>query len=746
MNERHLGQMKAAFPLSYSQRKSLYTWLSRPGEPVMAVNGPPGTGKTTLLQSIVANKLVESVLTGQPGVILACSANNQAVTNIIDSFTKKDDNELEIRWLPDVTGYAVYLPSASKPAEALRHINYMKPDGEGLFARLETPDYLQRARKEYLRQGSVRFGETFSAVSSLVERLRIRVASTGRKLEEARMLWTQYQGVQDEILREYRPRMAAAGSYETKEGMLSPKLLEQDIVMLEELTEKTLAYFRHEPVLRKLGCWLRIGAAMENRRAELNVVFRRSPVRPELLPERIPGPAVVLNGIDRLIALARRCLESIRQWQGWQEGMEQAWPDCLKKDPAFFRHSPADEATAFYDALDTTLRYQAFVDAVHYWEGRWIEETDAFLARTPAEQRKRGEDATKARWRRRAMLTPCFVSTFYMAPRFFSYARYAGKDGSGQSVFDSSPTTGFIDCLIVDEAGQVPPEVGAAVFALAAQAMVVGDVKQIEPVWNILPKVDLGNLKREGLLDADEKTAEEVYMPKGFLSSSGSIMQMAQNACGFTEPQGAERGAMLVEHRRCYNEIIGYCNELAYHGLLRPLRGPAKADALYPPMSCVHVDGKSVVQNKDRYNEAECRAICRWLADRKEAIEKRYVDGKDYRCLEDIVGILTPFVGQKKRLRQTLRQAGFDADRFKLGTVHALQGAERPIVLFSAVYGPGEVGTLFFDAGNKPNMLNVAVSRAKDCFIVFANTRIFDPQADTPSGVLARHLGCKNHG
>jgi phosphatidylserine/phosphatidylglycerophosphate/cardiolipin synthase-like enzyme len=44
---------------------------------------------------------------------------------------------------------------------------------------------------------------------------------------------------------------------------------------------------------------------------------------------------------------------------------------------------------------------------------------------------------------------------------------------------------------------------------------------------------------------------------------------------------------------------------------------------------------------------------------------------------------------------------------------------------------------MFFDMG--PNLLNVAVSRAKDSFLVFGDMRIFDPSKDTlPSGKLAR--------
>lgn len=51
---------------------------------------------------------------------------------------------------------------------------------------------------------------------------------------------------------------------------------------------------------------------------------------------------------------------------------------------------------------------------------------------------------------------------------------------------------------------------------------------------------------------------------------------------------------------------------------------------------------------------------------------------------------------------------------------------------------------MFFDRDNKPNMLNVAVSRAKDNFIVFANTKILDKNKKTPSGILANHLTYEN--
>ena len=70
-------------------------------------------------------------------------------------------------------------------------------------------------------------------------------------------------------------------------------------------------------------------------------------------------------------------------------------------------------------------------------------------------------------------------------------------------------------------------------------------------------------------------------------------MKMAQNASGFKETGLHEKGVLLTEHRRCYNEIITYCNVLAYDGQLVPLRGKATSDLLFPPMYCIHVEGQS---------------------------------------------------------------------------------------------------------------------------------------------------------
>jgi hypothetical protein len=66
--------------------------------------------------------------------------------------------------------------------------------------------------------------------------------------------------------------------------------------------------------------------------------------------------------------------------------------------------------------------------------------------------------------------------------------------------------------LIVDEAGQVLPEVAAASFALAKKALVIGDTEQIAPIWNSLPRIDIGNMVEENILPGGTRKISRMPM------------------------------------------------------------------------------------------------------------------------------------------------------------------------------------------------------------------------------------------
>ncbi len=733
-NHLHLGQMGFEFPISISQRKSLNSFLQA-NDKVFAVNGPPGTGKTTLLQSIVANKLVESAIEGTKApLILACSTNNQAVTNIIDSFSKSKtkSGSLEGRWLPDIEGYATFLPASGKTEAELIGINYKKLNGDGLFNEIENYSYLAKAKSCFMDSCSNYFNDQIVSIDSAILKLQNEIISSQTTLKNATVCWKEYLKTEDTFLNSYQ-------SVNTKkyysDSILNANPFKTDINALTKLEERIILYFNTESIIRKLLCFLGFKSALKSRASEIRILLRDSLIADS--KELVYSKVGILDPIDHKITTARLIIKSIENWKEWKvQNSIYGNPPKTKEEYWEFEYLKIKnkaKPNCFYDELDVSIRHKNFQLALHFWEGKYLLKLESDLIDPNFD--KKGLTSVTNRWQRQAMLTPCFVSTFFMAPKFFSSYKFLTKGDDGKNIFDNPPLYDFIDLLIVDEAGQVTPEVGVATFSLAKQAVIVGDIKQIEPVWNILKKIDMGNLKKSELLDNyDDLLYETKYDPKGFLASTGSIMKMAQNACNFKENGLNEKGVLLLEHRRCYDEIINYCNALAYNGQLIPLKGKANDNLIFPPMYCIHVEGNSKAINSSLSNQNEAEAIVNWLISNKHIIEEKY--GK----LEKSVGIITPFVGQKNSLRYSLKKAGFNMSILKLGTVHALQGAEREIILFSMVYGKGDSKNMFFDRDNKPNMLNVAVSRAKDNFIVFANTDIFDKNARTPSGILANHL------
>ncbi len=156
----HCGQFGDSFPLARSQRLAVHRFMeTREGE-ILPVTGPPGTGKTTFLQSIVASLWVDAACRGKPPpIIAACGATNQSVTNILDSFAGAESSLglFAERWLPDVRSYGTFCCSKTKAEESRRYQLELR-DGEGFSFEREQPDFLEEGRKYFLQRAGSCFG------------------------------------------------------------------------------------------------------------------------------------------------------------------------------------------------------------------------------------------------------------------------------------------------------------------------------------------------------------------------------------------------------------------------------------------------------------------------------------------------------------------------------------------------------------------------------------------------------------
>jgi hypothetical protein len=395
--------------------------------------------------------------------------------------------------------------------------------------------------------------------------------------------------------------------------------------------------------------------------------------------------------------------------------------------------SDADKARTW--VADCHTRFHLFRLACHYWEGRWLLEMEMNLDEIVASHRKTGRKTVEPRWHRRMMLTPCAVSTFASLPGKMSFGLKSGGEWGTGYLFD------FIDLLIVDEAGQVLPEIAAPSFTLAKRALVIGDTQQIEPISSVSKAVDIGNLKSAGFLKETYAEADLATLSStGIRSVDGSVMRLAQQACPFEPYPDLERGLYLFEHRRCYDEIINFSNKLCYKGSLKPMRGNAPDGRILPSMGYLHIDGMALSYGGSRANVTEAATIADWILENRSLIEGHYqkLDEKYQGAkLEDLVGIVTPFGRQVREIKDACAARGISS-KMTIGTVHSLQGAERPIIIFSSVYSKHADGQ-FIDMS--PSMLNVTVSRAQDSFLVFGDMDVFSLAAKgTPRAVLAEIL------
>ncbi|GAA3900509.1 helicase YjhR [Gibbsiella dentisursi] len=732
MFSERLGHSGDKFPLAVAQRDALSHYLTQQPGDILAVNGPPGTGKTTLVLSIIATEWAKAALNKtEPPVVIATSTNNQAVTNIIEAFGKDfatGTGPMAGRWLPDVKSFGAYFPSSSRKAEAAK-----KYQTEDFFDRVESLEYLEDAQFFFLEKARAAFpAEECCSPEHVVDLLHQRLVELSELLGQIEPTWDRLNLIRQE-------RRAISDDLEQYIQDKRTLLLNStnEISLLMQGKKQWQQYRAGESIMFVLFSWLPAVRTKRHYQMKLSLEAtfgERMAAFQDSLPDGID------DFIDGLIA------QTLKEQAEYQQQIDLAEDISRRESEAVIRwreitHSlgnpgEAEQSLSEADELaDTQLRFPAFLLATHYWEGRWLMDMAA-IDNLQKERGLRGAKAVKARWLRRMKLTPCVVMTCFMLPHHMLIREHVGGKR-----FDDGYLYNFADLLIVDEAGQVLPEVAAASFALAKKALVIGDTEQIAPIWNSLPCIDIGNMVEENiLLGGTQEELTEAYAlvcDSGKSAASGSVMKVAQFNSRYQYDPDLARGMYLYEHRRCFDNIIGYCNHLCYHGKLQPKRGEEKG-TIFPAMGYLHIDGKGMQANGgSRYNTFEAETIAAWLVAHKEDIERHY--GKP---LHELVGVVTPFSAQVSTIKSSLRKLDIncsgDENSLTVGTVHSLQGAERAIVVFSPVYSKHEDGG-FIDS--ESSMLNVAVSRAKDSFLVFGDMDLFEIQpASSPRGLLAKYL------
>jgi energy-coupling factor transporter ATP-binding protein EcfA2 len=695
----HTGQMHGSYPLSTSQREAVNHFTAMEEGEVLAVNGPPGTGKTTLLQSIVANMMVTRALgKADAPIIVATSTNNQAVTNIIESFAStghtRHPKQIDVHWIQNKDSFATYFPSSKKIKNA-RDKGYQVTDKN--MGHSVSDWELEKNRDQSIQNVLAHCEDLFETDGMTIEQCRDCLHELLVDLDSGRR---EMLSLSDSI-----PFDISIPS----DSAQSRRIVEDELLSCEN---------RENNFMHRLNAWRKLWGKLLLYRifSFILEVKKRLSVKMSVfrtLDEHdLPEGAFSFKEIE--LYYEHKLRGNRLKYQGYQAAKKLL--DIAHSFESYDIHVLASQgekvslSLSFLDDLfDTNIRFYEFWLSIHYFACRWLdreykmEDDELFKSTYPAMMKK---------YKRLCMLTPCLVMTFFMLPNNFTW-------------YKDKYLYNFIDLLIVDEAGQVSPEIGAASFLLAKKALVVGDVYQIEPVWSVSRELDMALAIDCGVVSCREFSLLE---ENGLNTSESSLMKIADNACAYSK--FGKKGLLLTEHRRCYDELISYCNELVYDGKLEPKRGLSAKDTHYPfpgqpTLDHIQVSTtKSERRKTSRYNLSEAQCIRTWLMENFENIKAVYPNDP----VSTLVGVITPFTDQADTIRKELSDIPID-----VGTVHTFQGGERKIILFSTVYG-SEDGCAFLDF--KPNLMNVAMSRAKDRFIVFGDIGCLNASGKTPSSLL----------
>lgn len=678
------------------------------------------------------------------------STNNQAVTNIIDSFGQISEigiSNLEHKWITGTDSFAVYFPSNGKVKEAAqKRYQYTTVRGGGFVDELESKENRRSSGRLFKQEFHQYFRrETASIDFALCEEIlwkelekvnkdRINCISMLDNIKSV-LGRESYGAYVERIMQNIRKEEAIRNDLQNQ----IEKIQETTQWFLNRMQEWRKAYQQfpwYVRLLKKFFCFKskiqRWSFSFVNQ-AELSFL-RRDMSIDEI--EKVYMQKICDNDLQKSqLQEQKLCIDDkIEKLKSQKkeidikmEHLKEGYQNFEKYNVAVPEDSVLNEfdLCKLNDVLDR-VRYAEFWLAVHYYESRWLKEDN------PVSEKQKGKtfkNILDDMYHRIAMISPCMVMTFFMLPKQFW--AYDGNDKKNYFMCN------YIDLLVVDEAGQTSPEIAAASFSLAKKAVIVGDEEQIPPVWGTARALDIAMAISNGVIA--NKGEYGMLEENGLNCSQSSIMKMAALSCEFNK---YKRGLFLSEHRRCYNEIITYCNKLVYEGKLEPKRGSFYAAeynelrGLLPVMGFRQVTtAKSEKYGGSRRNREEAEAIIMWLQKKYEKILLCYSD-KDGIEERGVLGIITPFKSQSFLIKNLIKRRLPEYSKFiDVGTVHTFQGAERKVILFSSVYG-SEDGCYFINRA--PDLMNVAVSRAKDSFLVFGDKECLTGGEKTAAGLLKK--------
>jgi superfamily I DNA and/or RNA helicase len=289
-------------------------------------------------------------------------------------------------------------------------------------------------------------------------------------------------------------------------------------------------------------------------------------------------------------------------------------------------------------------------------------------------------DVAQHAWASLFFVIPVLSTTFASLDRLFSHL---GREQLGW--------------LIIDEAGQATPQSAAGAIWRAKRTVALGDPLQLEPVIT-LP------------FSVQEALRKHFTVHKRWIPEGTSLQRLIDDVNPIGSTVELRNGSMWVGaplrvHKRCDQPMFDISNKVAY-GDQMVFDTPERDSVDLRPSGWIDVVSQV---SDDHWIPEEGNAV-------HQLIKELLSSNKDL----DRIMVLSPFRAVARQLYlQTKRYDNVDA-----GTIHIAQGKEADVVILVLGGNPERPGA-FRWASNRPNLVNVAVSRAKRRLFVIGNKKVW---------------------
>ncbi|MFT3922225.1 MAG: AAA domain-containing protein [Myxococcales bacterium] len=700
---------QALFPgpvlTAHQRRAAEHFWGSR----FTSVEGPPGTGKTTLILHLCAEALLGKIArfveqgVMDDALLLITSSNNRAVDNVLEG-------------LGGGAGLPLALRAGSRQICEQVLVHQLR----------QVKRWLEQAEAESREQRQAALAhavERFRQLRARMEPLYApRLRALGRRAERDRVREELAEAVQ-RAAEDGQALVLPGDALELPDGLAQPLRnallkLEQRLVALSKLCEASPGLAQLNAVARHYGRTADgdlpvFEAALSAARLALDLPL--PPLVAPLAPRELMDAWE--DATERSLTLLgelRERLDATRAHaQRSQQRAERARTiEGLRERLAKLEQEAGDLPEVVHDAaLSCTL----FADAVSVREA-W--------AKAEAGSLREAVVAALDTLESDRSLRPLYRDQPQHAR---TLQRLFGVWGSTLlSLANCFPSAaGSIARVVIDEAGQCHPAHAISALMRCDAALVIGDTKQLTPVIELSADEEARLLQSCGL--RPEPWLEPYRLHTQAWVSTQSLAERAVQA-----------RHTLIDHFRCQPEIIEVSDALCGYGLRvhtpRATRAH-EAPFLAAPLSWVDLEGQQESLGGSLCNQVELREVV--------ALVRRLLTCGISAC---DVAVITPYRGQLELLRRAFAHErvpleyspelveGHDAGSARassglaLGTVHRFQGGERSIVLFTSVVTRAQ-SLGFLNA--RPNLLNVAVSRARHHFVALGHRGVMGQGART---------------